>query len=386
MIRNSVNALLGVLIMAGSATAQPSMQVIPRLPSWALGYFARPESINPVISPKASSVFTDPMSKKPVAWEANFTFNPAAALKNGKIVVLYRSEDRQGEGIGGHTSRLGYAESADGTTMQRRPQPVLYPADDSQKEGEWPGGCEDPRVAVTEDGTYVMMYTQWNRKLPRIGVATSKDLIRWQKHGPAFKKAYGGKFYNMATKSASVLTKLSGDRLVMTKINGAYWMYWGEDNVYGATSTDLVNWTPVVESDGSLKKLMSPRKNYFDSHLTECGPPAVLTSQGIVLLYNGKNRPAGPDCDTSYTPNSYCAGQALFDPKDPSKFVDRLDKPFLVPTASFEKSGQYPAGTVFIEGLVYFKKKWFLYYGCADSRVAVAVYDPARKSGPGLRD
>jgi predicted GH43/DUF377 family glycosyl hydrolase len=33
-------------------------------------------------------------------------------------------------------------------------------------------------------------------------------------------------------------------------------------------------------------------------------------------------------------------------------------------------------GTVFIEGLVLFKGKWFLYYGCADSKVGVAVYDP----------
>lgn len=378
-----IRPVLIIALVTGQVYAQPSMQVIPALPSWALGYFNRPEGINPVISPDQSASFIDPMSKKPVAWEANYTFNPAAAMKNGKIVVLYRSEDKQGEGIGGHTSRLGYAESTNGTTMKKSARPVFYPADDSQKEMEWPGGCEDPRVAVTEDGTYMMIYTQWNRKLPRLGVATSRDLIHWQKHGPAFKKAYGGKFYDMATKSASVLTKVAGDRLVITKINGAYWMYWGEDNVYGATSADLVNWAPVVESDGSLKKLMSPRKGFFDSHLTECGPPAVLTAKGIVLLYNGKNRP-GDDSDPNYTPNSYCAGQALFDVKDPSKFVARLDKPFLVPTASFEKSGQYPAGTVFIEGLVYFKSKWFLYYGCADSRVAVAVYDP-KKAGNTVR-
>jgi predicted GH43/DUF377 family glycosyl hydrolase len=35
-------------------------------------------------------------------------------------------------------------------------------------------------------------------------------------------------------------------------------------------------------------------------------------------------------------------------------------------------------GTVFIEGMVYFKNKWYLYYGCADSKVGVAVYDPKR--------
>jgi len=29
--------------------------------------------------------------------------------------------------------------------------------------------------------------------------------------------------------------------------------------------------------------------------------------------------------------------------------------------------------------MVFFKKKWYLYYGCADSKVAVAVYDSANR-------
>ena len=95
-------------------------------------------------------------------------------------------------------------------------------------------------------------------------------------------------------------------------------------------------------------------------------------------MYNGKNK-SGPNRDPNYTARSYCAGQALFDLKDPAKFLGRLDKPFFVPEADFEKSGQYPDGTVFIEGLVFYQNKWFLYYGCADSRVSVAVYDPAKK-------
>ena len=57
--------------------------------------------------------------------------------------------------------------------------------------------------------------------------------------------------------------------------------------------------------------------------------------------------------------------------------IGRLDVPFFRPVDDFEKSGQYKDGTVFIEGLVYFKSRWYLYYGCADSRVGVAVYDPA---------
>lgn len=120
--------------------------------------------------------------------------------------------------------------------------------------------------------------------------------------------------------------------------------------------------------------MLIPREGKFDSELTECGPPAIMTERGILLLYNGKNK-AGVEGDTLYTANSYCAGQALFDLKDPTKLIDRLDKPFFVPEADFEKSGQYPAGTVFIEGLVYHNQQWFLYYGCADSRVAVAVLE-----------
>jgi predicted GH43/DUF377 family glycosyl hydrolase len=345
------------------------------LPKWAFGPFIRPPGVNPIITPNAQSSFLDPMSKQQVAWESNDVFNPAAVVKDGKIYILYRSEDKSGKGIGERTSRLGIAESADGIRVKRQPEPVFFPADDNQKEFEWPGGCEDPRIAVTEDGVYVMLYTQWNKKLPRLGVATSKDLGNWVKHGPAFYKAYNGRFKDLASKSASLVTRIVNGKQVIAKHNGRYLMYWGERFINLATSTDLTNWEPLLDEKGSMLRIASPRPGFFDSDLTECGPPAVITNEGILLLYNGKNS-AGQAGDTAYTANTYSAGQILFDLKDPTKVISRLDKPFFVPTESFEKSGQYPAGTVFVEGLVLHKGKWFLYYGCADSRVAVAVYSP----------
>lgn len=353
---------------------------VGRLPDWAFGGFERPENVNPVISPIDNTWFYCPLTEDSVAWESNDTFNPAATIYDEEIVVLYRAEDKSGIGIGRRTSRLGYATSADGVTFQRRSTPVFYPDNDSQKSLEWPGGCEDPRIAVTVDGLYVMMYTQWNRDIPRLAVATSKDLVHWTKYGPAFAKAYDGKFYNMACKSGSILTELIDGRQVIKKVGGKYFMYWGEEHVFAATSEDLVNWTPIVNIDGSLKKLFSPRDGYFDSQLTECGPPAIYTPKGIVLLYNGKNHSGKGD--KRYTPNVYAAGQALFDANDPTHLISRLDEPFFRPMDSFEKSGQYVDGTVFIEGMVYFKGKWYLYYGCADSKVGVAVYDPKNPSLP----
>ena len=57
---------------------------------------------------------------------------------------------------------------------------------------------------------------------------------------------------------------------------------------------------------------------------------------------------------------------------DPARLISRSEKLFFKPEMPFEKTGQYAAGTTFVEGLVFFKRKWFLYYGCADSLVGVA--------------
>lgn len=372
MKKNIVLFVLTLLPFAGNAQNL--------LPDWALGGFVRPEKANPIITPNPNSRFDCPMQGKKIGWEESDVFNPAATVKDGKICILYRAEDNSATGIGKRTSRIGLAESDDGIHVKRRSTPVMYPDNDNMKAYEWPGGCEDPRVTMTEDGLYVMAYTAWNRKVARLCIATSRDLIKWEKHGPAFAKAYDGRFKDMFCKSGSMVTKIKDGKQVLIKIDGKYFMYWGEYAVYAATSDDLVNWTPVLDEKNELATVIKPRPNYFDSALTECGPPAILTDKGIVLLYNGKNQTNDSKRDKRFTAGAYCAGQLLTDPKEPMKVLGRLDVPFFRPMAPFEKSGQYVDGTVFIEGLVFFKNKWYLYYGCADSQVSVAIYDPAKKT------
>ena len=316
------------------------------LPYWAIGGFTRPEGKNPMVSPIPGNLFYCPMKKAQVKWECADTFNPAAVVKDGKVCVLYRAEDDPDAGIGKRTSRIGLVESADGiTTDYRSPSPVMYPDLSAvSKEYEWPGGTEDPRVVEAEvDGKplYVMTFTSWNRSVARLSVATSRDLRTWTHHGPCFRTAYDGKFANMFCKSGSIVTEVKDGRLQATKImvggEEKYFMYWGESWVCGATSDDLITWTPIVDANKELLYLVKPRKGFFDSLLTECGPPAVRTADGIVLIYNGKNA-SGNNGDGCYAAN---------------------------------------AGTVFTEGLVWHRGKWFLYYGCADSFVGVAVCDPA---------
>jgi predicted GH43/DUF377 family glycosyl hydrolase len=157
-------------------------------------------------------------------------------------------------------------------------------------------------------------------------------------------------------------------------------MYWGEGEIHLATSGDLVHWMPVEGADGQPKVLMRARHGKFDSGLPEVGPPPVLTRDGVVLVYNGKNAAGangknadGPGHDPALAPGTYSVGQVLFAADDPAKLLARTDKPFFQPELSWERSGQYAAGTTFAEGLVWFHDRWFLYYGCADSRVGVAM-------------
>ena len=357
------NLLLAAAFLLGALPL--SSQPAPA--TWKIGPFTRPVS-QPVITPRPNSTFKDPITGKPVHWEALHTFNPAAIVKDGKIVVLYRAEDNSGSmQIGMHTSRLGLAQSDDGIHFTRQPEPVFYPANDAQKSSEWPGGVEDPRLVESPDGTYYLTYTQWNRKTWDIGIASSRDLIHWTKYGSVF----GPKYSSMKYKSAGIVTRLDNGRLIAARVDGHYWMFWGEGSIHLATSSDLVHWTPLETATHDLVSVLSKRAGRFDSSFPETGPPPVLTAGGIVLLYNGKNDPATGDKQIGA--NAYAVGEALFSKDNPRQLLVRTAQPVFYPQMPFEKSGQYAAGTTFAEGLVFFHNKWFLYYGCADSFVGVAV-------------
>jgi predicted GH43/DUF377 family glycosyl hydrolase len=341
---------------------------------WEIGPFTRPAEGNPVIAPRPESTFIDPVLKTPVHWEALHTFNPAAIVRDGKVYVLYRAEDDSGAmEIGGHTSRLGLAESEDGVHFTRRAEPVFIPAADAEKAREWPGGVEDPRIVEGEDGRYVLTYTQWNRTIYSVGIATSPDLVHWTKYGPAFLHEVEGKYDALRYKSAGIVTRFDEGkgRLIAAKIDDKYWMYWGEGAIRLATSADLIHWTPLEDGTGVPAERMGPRPKHFDSTFPETGPPPVLTSKGIVVLYNGKNAVKGGD--PALGPNAYGVGEALFEADDPFRIVARAEHPVLKPEMAYEKTGQYAAGTTFAEGLVVFHGRWFLYYGCADSLVGVVT-------------
>ena len=316
--------------------------------------------------------FVCPVRKQAVQWEIKDVFNPAIVIKEGKVYMLYRAQDSIGKP--GGTSRIGLATSTDGFHFTRNAAPVFYPDNDNQKKYEWEGGCEDPRVVEDSVGTYYMTYTAFDGVMARLLVASSTDLLHWTKYGPAFGQAYGGKYLNKWSKSGSIVSTYKDGKIIATRIHGKYWMYWGDVNIWAASSDDLIHWEPVEMKGAAdvpvLTIVLGPRHGKFDSDIVEAGPPAMLTAKGILLIYNGRNIPAIGD--TSLAEGTYATGQALLDGDDPTRVLQRLDHYCMRPEQPYEITGQVNQ-VCFAEGLAQFKGQWLLYYGTADSKIAVAV-------------
>lgn len=353
-----------LLFLTNLSWAQPT----PEKP-WMLGPFQKQNAENPILDAKISTTFNCPIRKETVHWEEKDVFNPATVVHNGKVYMIYRAEDTVGKFAG--TSRLGLAVSSDGIHFQRMAKPVFYPDNDAMKTYEWEGGCEDPRIVESPNGVYIMTYTAYNGDKARLCVATSRNLTTWKKQGLAFDQFDNGKYRNSWSKSGAIVCKRIGSRLVAQKINGKYWMYWGDQpQLRMATSDDLLHWTPLETEGGKPQAVAESRAGKHDYRLIEPGPFAMLTANGILLIYNGMND--AKNGDVNLPEGAYTGGQLLFDAQDPTKLLDRSETYFIKPDQPYEIEGQVNQ-VCFLEGLVSFHGKWFLYYGTADSKIGVAV-------------
>jgi predicted GH43/DUF377 family glycosyl hydrolase len=332
---------------------------ITRAGDWQLLPFVKEDAVNPCLSPRGDSEFESPLGGR-VKWEEAHVFNPAAVVRDGKVWLMYRAQDKTG------VSRLGLAWSVDGLRFERRAEPVVFPANDAMKDYEMRGGCEDPRLVEDESGRYVLTYTGYDGKTARLLVATSRDLVSWEKRGPAF----DGALLNEWTKSGAIVCRQVGEQCVAARIKGRYWMYFRDSRFLLAHSDDLLHWHAVADEHGKPRTIVVGRPRKFDSELIEPGPQALLRDDGILLLYNGVNARQGGD--PTLPAGTFASGQLLFDKNDPTRVLRRSDGHFLAPDRPYEITGQV-GNVCFIEGLVRFKDAWFLYYGTADSRIAVAV-------------
>ena len=268
-------------------------------------------------------------------WMSYGVFNAAAIEVKGKTVLLFRAQDER------HTSRIGYAEATDGLHFTVRTEPVLSPDAEYEKNG----GVEDPRL-VQIDGIYYLTYTGYDLHSAQLCLATSTDLIHWERKGVIL-PAYKGTWNEQWTKSGTI---------VPNKIAGKWWMYYlgtrkGRDYMGLAESDDLLHWR-----DATKEPVLPRRVGAFDSRVME---PGVLfvTDLGILMIYNGADERL-----------VYGPGWALFDKEHPERVIARSEKAFVSPRLRWEKVGNVP-NVIFVEGAVGVPGKMVVYYGAADKYI-----------------
>ena len=280
-------------------------------------------------------------------FEAKAVYNPAVVVVDRVFYMLYRAE--AGDEC---TGRIGLAKSRDGIHFTRHPEPVIVPEYDYEA-----GGCEDPRLIRIGD-TFYLTYVGCPGKGQgcHICLATSEDLVHWEKHGPILRPAHP--WASHQAKAGAILVGAHGRAPLP---HGKYVMYFmGEarpwETAIGiACSDDLFHWhEPLDES------VLRPRPGYFDSKGVEPGPPPVMLDEDILLVYNGWGE------DHIYRP-----GWALFSREQPHEVLARCEKPILEPAVNWgERFGC--TNHVVAESLLWHDGRWWLYYGAADKVVCLA--------------
>jgi predicted GH43/DUF377 family glycosyl hydrolase len=320
------------------------------------------------------------LSPTNLEFENSGVINPAVYQDGDTVHILYRAVQE------GNISTIGYAKMKGPTTIVERKQKPLISIDfDYEKQG-----VEDPRIVKIED-TYYVTYTAYDGVNALGAVASSKDLVHFEKHGIITPKVnyknYGSllnrcndsklnhkyhHYYDLFAQIGLVddETRLLRDKDVILfprKIKGQFVLLhriWpGIQIVKFNKWEDL---TTIFWEDYLMNltdHIILDPKDPFEMNYIGGGIPPIETPSGWLLIYHGVH-------DT-ITGKVYHAKAALLHLEKPEMELSRLPYPLFSPTKKWEKEGVVN-NVVFPTGYALFDDDLYVYYGAADKHIAVA--------------
>ena len=284
-------------------------------------------------------------------------------------------------------SKIGYGVSLDGENFTRAKKPIFEPTLEIEK-----NGVEDPRLTKI-GSTYYMTYTAYDGQTARLSWARSNNLKTWNKLGemlPQWDAKRAGEFlvpWDAAQQNNITKAEwLKAGALFPEKINGKYWLIFGDRHLWLATSKNLKIWSPEYQP------FISPRRKNFDSAHIEMGPPPIRTRKGWLVLYHG--------VDENMV---YRLGFLLLDLHNPAKVIKRTNSAIFEPVKPYEISGLVdilPGGfktmetmsqvelqkyinqakadhtmpsVIFCPGAILIKNQLRIFYGASDSVICTAT-------------
>ncbi len=274
-------------------------------------------------------------------YPVNSVFNPGATLLDGKTTLLLcRVEDHSGR------SHLCAARSSNGTDgWQIDPEPTLQPDRKGHPEEIW--GIEDPRITyVPELKKCVIAYTSYSCNGPGVSLALTDDFRQFERLG----------FVMLPPdKDAAILPR---------RINGHWALIHRPMTAFG--SHIWLSFSPDMYHWGRHRLILQARRGaWWDADKIGLSPPLIETSRGWLMVYHGVRQTASGSL--------YRSGLALFDLERPERCLLRSNTWVFGPETPYEREGDVPnvtfscGCTISPDG-----DTLNLYYGCADSSIALA--------------
>ena len=338
--------------------------------------------------------------------ETEGVLNPAAVRGPDGELYLFPRLVAQGNYSRIGIARVRFNEAGDPSGVERL-DIALEPEADYERRPDGGGGCEDPRITFVKPlQSYMMTYTAFSPQGPRIALALSKDLFRWERLGlAAFGPYQGIEFDNMDDKDASLfpvaIPNPSGHPELAILHRPLFPGTRPEETVRHPASREVdldresiwISYCPVAPEGREPNRL-----GQFDSHhrlATPVSPwerlkigggtPPVLTRHGWLIVYHGVHEIVDPS--QIGHPLCYSAGVMVLSQEHPRIIRYRSPEPVLTPLLPQERRGTI-ANVVFPTGIdrrddLGLPDRFDIYYGMADYRIGVARLDVPECLPPG---
>jgi len=302
-------------------------------------------------------------------------FNPGIYQDGQYVHVFYRALNQR------HISTLGYAKlKGPLEVVERWKKPYMKPQYEYEK-----NGVEDPRVVKIKD-TFYMTYVVHDGKNALLAYSFGQDLFNLEKGGvisPQLSYNAVGKLFNysklddkyyffksyykdMVARDVllwdkdgylfpeKIKRKFALVHRILPDVQIAYFKDWQQlkDKNFWQENIKHLSKNVILESEHG-----------FESRNVGGGAPPIKTKVGWLFIYHG--------VEPFNKGRVYHAGAALLDLKNPTKVIARLPEPLFSPEEDWEHLG-HVHNVVFPTGTAIFDNHLYIYYGAADTYVAVA--------------
>ncbi|GGX11197.1 pesticidal protein Cry7Aa [Aquimarina muelleri] len=320
------------------------------------------------------------LSETDLDFENDGVLNPAIIQEGNTVHILYRAVRR------GNYSTIGYAKlEGPLKVVERKKEPLIIPTTDDEIHG-----IEDPRI-IKIDNIYYLTYCAYDGINALGSLATSTDLIHFEKHGVIVPLVTYKEFYKLAECGGHLNEKYKRFHIHnnIEKNPNKESLLWDKNLIFFPRTiegklTFLHRIRPDIQIV-SVKNIKELTKEFWEDYLLHFnehilmtskheheigyiggGCPPIETKAGWLIIYHGVH-----DTSEGYV---YSACAALLDLRDPPKELSRLPYPLFKPELPWELTG-YVNNVVFPTGTALFDGRLYIYYGAADKRIAVASVD-----------